>query len=235
MRRRTDLDREGFQRRGRRIGRCGRRGHDRRHGRCRCSESARGRRKRVELDQHQASHRHHVVQGKNIVIPHADATIARGLSYQSLLIRSVDVDPSTVGIVVLFFEPAQPEDPSQQAIVAGRASLFQADSLPGIVAMVEFATQWNSLTDLVLHHEPAERRSKAVRLVSQAETRGGNRESVRGNPVLNHLEGLILHAHPDDGRRLVVRRGDATREKDREGADTKLTAQAHASHEFREF
>jgi hypothetical protein len=77
----------------------------------------------------------------------------------------MNVDSPAIGVTVTLFQTAQPEDPSQQAVVARRRSMFQVDPFPGILPVMELAAQRDAVANLILDDESAEWRSKAVRLV----------------------------------------------------------------------
>ena len=163
---RAGLDRKCFRRnRGRIRGRSGLRAGDGRPPHRGGGYGAGCWRKRIELDDDQASLRHDIVKSKDIPIPHADATIACGPADQGFLVGAVNVDSPAIGVAVALFQAAQPEDPSQQAVVAARRSMFQVDPFPGVLPMVELAPQRDAVADLILDDESAQRRSKAVRLV----------------------------------------------------------------------
>lgn len=163
---RAGLDRERFRRnRGRIRGRSGLWAGSGRPPHCGRGDSAGRRRKRIELDDDQAPLRHDIVKSKDVPIPHADATIACGLADQGFLVGAVNVDSPAIGVAITLFQAAQPEDPSQQAVVAARRSMFQVDPFPGILPMVELAPQRDAVANLTLDDESAQRRSKAVRLV----------------------------------------------------------------------
>ncbi len=94
-------------------------------------------------------------------------------------------------------------------------TVFEVNSFPRIAPMKKLAAQWNAVADLVLDDESSQWRSKAVRLVAQAEPRGGDRETMYRSSVPHDFKSLVMHADPHESGGPVVRRSDATGEKDR--------------------
>lgn len=167
------------------------------------------RRKRTGLDHDQTSHRHQFVKGKDVPIPHPNTTVACRLTHQGLLVGAMDVDSPAIGIAVPLLQAAQPENPSEQAVMAGCRSVLQVDPFPRISSVIKLPAQWDPVADFILNHESAQGSPKAIRLVAQPEAGGRNRKAVRRRAVLYYLESLIVHAHADKGGGLVVRGGDA--------------------------
>lgn len=107
----------------------------------------------------------------------------------------MNVDTAAIGPSITRVETTQVQDAGDDGITS--AGVWPQD-LAGGPAALEDGASTSTVADLLRNLESAQRRGEALRLIAEAELRGGDRELSNAKAVLDDGEALFWDAY-DDG------------------------------------
>ena len=108
--------------------------------------------------------------------------------------RAMDVDASHEGMLVLWLEPFQPNDASDNRVTAWRVWRQHFTGLP---PASKDCSNGRACADLFRHFQPSERCCATAGAISQAKPRGRNRKATKQSFFVIERQALIRYTHQD--------------------------------------